>query len=172
MSARSCLALVPLLVALACARPPTALRGDYSQTSVPEAVANPDGAREVRWGGQLISTTTEADRTCFEVLERPLDGAARPRPVDDSSGRFIACSAGFYDPALWEPGREVTVVGTLDGTQTGKVGGAPYRYPVVEAGAVHLWPVVDPYESSWPAALSIGIGGGGGGLGGGIGLGF
>ncbi|MCW5890318.1 MAG: Slp family lipoprotein [bacterium] len=171
MSVRGCLVLLSLLVALACARPPAALRGDYPRTTVAEAVADAGGRREVRWGGELVATTPTGDRTCFEVVERPLDRAARPRGTDETSGRFLACAAGFYDPALWAPGREMTVVGRLDGTQTGAVGGATYRFPRVDAEAVHLWPIRDPYARTWPA-IGIGIGGGSRGVGGGLGIGF
>lgn len=172
MAARRWLVLVPLLAGLACARPPAALRGNYATTSVAQAVADPNTPGEVRWGGEIVATMPQADRTCFEVVERPLDRAARPRGTDESSGRFLACSPGFYDPAMWAPGREMTAVGMLAGTETGTVGEATYRYPRVDAEAVHLWPVRDPYARSWPA-IGIGIGGGsGGGLGGGIGIGF
>lgn len=175
MSARRCLALLPLLVAFACARPPVPLRGDFAEVSVPEAVANSDAGGEVRWGGEVVETTPMGDRTCFEVVERPLDRAARPRATDETDGRFIACTPGFHDPALWEPGREMTVVGTLAGTETGTIGEAAYRFPRVEAQAVHLWPVRDPSARTRPA-FSIGVGGGSGGwgsgVGGGIGIGF
>jgi outer membrane lipoprotein len=172
MSLRRCLALLPCLAALACARPPTALRGEFADTNVAQAAAGAGAGQQVRWGGELVSTTPRGDETCFEVVERPLDRAARPRSSDESSGRFVACSAGLYDPALWAPGRQVTIVGRLDGAQAGTVGEATYRFPRVAVEAVHLWPVRDPHERSWPA-IGIGIGGGsGGGVGGGIGIGF
>jgi outer membrane lipoprotein len=172
MSTRCRLALVPCLLALACARPPAALRGEFAATSVAQAASGAGAGQQIRWGGELVSTTPRGDETCFEVVERPLDRAARPRFTDASSGRFVACSPGFYDPAVWTPGRQVTVVGRIDGVQMGTVGEATRRFPRVAAEAVHLWPVPDPYERSWPA-IGIGIGGGsGGGVRGGIGVGF
>lgn len=158
------LGLIPLLLAAACARPPAALRGDYAHVTVADALARPDARERVRWGGELIEARPDGDRTCFEVVEHPLDRIARPRWVDDSSGRFVACARGFYDPAVWTPGRDVTAVGVVDGTTTGKVGAMDYRFPRVDAEQVHLWPPRDPYERSRPS-IGIGIGIGGVGLG-------
>lgn len=134
-------ALVLLLVPLAaCMRPPQNLAGKYDPITVPEAQTAPREGVAVRWGGQLISTQPGRDQTCFEIASLPLDSTARPEASDESRGRFLACAPGFYEPAVYTPGREVTVVGALNGTTSGKVGEYDYTYPRVDAATVHLWP--------------------------------
>jgi outer membrane lipoprotein len=141
----------------ACARPPAVLRGDYA--SIPVDQARQGGATErVRWGGQIVRTTPERSETCFEVVAKPLDRAARPEPTDESSGRFVACAPGFYDPVLWQPGREMTAVGRVDGTVTARVGDADYRSPRLAADAVYLWPVERRSGATVVPSIGFGVG--------------
>ena len=75
----------------------------------------------VRWGGRIIRTEPRPDRTCFEVISTRLDAkVARWWASDDTWGRFIACRTGFYDPALFEPKREVTFTGRIEGYEERK----------------------------------------------------
>jgi len=81
------------------------------------------------------------ENTCFEILERPLNDRARPETTDSSQGRFLACAPGFYDPAVYAKGRDVTVTGTLEGKNaSAKIGAYEYEYPRVNADEVYLWP--------------------------------
>lgn len=133
--------ILVLAMLLGCARPPHALRGEFPPVTVPEAQLGEVAAgTRVRWGGTLVSTTPEAERTCFELVREPLDRVARPLDRDESDGRFIACARGFYDPAIFAPEREVTVIGTLAEASDGKVGDLDYRFPRVDAETVYLWP--------------------------------
>ena len=59
---------------------------------------------------------------------------------DDAQGRFIACRTGFYDPALFEPNREVTFTGRIEGYEKRKVEGYVYDFPRVAADVIYLWP--------------------------------
>ena len=87
-----------------------------------------------------------------------LDSQAQPVADDQSLGRFIACAKGFYDPALYAAGREVSVTGRIEGTQQQKVGDYDYQFPRLAVDAVHLWPkrsniVYVPYpfwDPFWP----------------------
>jgi outer membrane lipoprotein len=140
--------LLPATLALAlgaCATVPTPLQGTFSPATPRDAAAAEGQA--VRWGGDIIKVEPRAESTCFEVLARELDARTRPRDNDNapSLGRFIACRNGFYDPEEFERGRDVTVVGRLDGTEQGKVGEFEYTYPVVRADAIYLWPKRPPY---------------------------
>jgi outer membrane lipoprotein len=131
------LSLPLALLALAgCATAPKPLQGDFAVTAADAAA--PDG-QKVRWGGEIIRVVNASDRSCFEVLARPLDGSARPLRRDRSDGRFLACRSGFYDPAVFESGREITVTGTVDGSELRKVGDYDYRYPRVAADVIYLW---------------------------------
>jgi outer membrane lipoprotein len=165
------IALAGLLLLAACARPPAALRGEFVPVTVADARAGDVAGERVRWGGELVRTVPQAaDTTCFEVVAKPLDRRGRPSRVDDSPGRFVACARGFYDPAVWAPGREMTAVGTVGGTAVARVGEHDYRFPRIDADAVHLWP---PHEPGRGPRIG-GYGGWGGGpwwsLG--IGIGF
>jgi outer membrane lipoprotein len=143
---------VVLMVALggaACMRPPAELtRGPFAALVPSDLEPDALQGQRVRWGGEIVDVTPTKRETCLEVLARPLDCRARPRETDESYGRFLACRAGFYDPAVYEVGREVTIAGTAGRPVVGKVGEYDYRYPVVEAEAIHLWPErVERYPS-------------------------
>jgi len=133
--------LVTLLIA-ACA----ASRFDTSQVDpalTPSgAAARPDSAQGIRvqWGGVVIQTNNLKDATEVEVLAYPLWDSGRPRTDRAPLGRFLARSADYLDPAEAAPGRLLTVVGPVTGTQRGRVGEAALTYPVVALEQSHLWP--------------------------------
>ncbi len=111
--------------------------------------------REVRWGGDVIEVLNGPDHTEVLVLGRELKKSGEPRREGLVYGRFIARFPGFLDPARLPQGRMLTVRGVLNGVETRKVGEYPYRYPVVEVTAWHLWPEPEPrppyyYDPWWP----------------------
>jgi len=130
---------LPLLLG-ACARPPGALRGSFAPLTVRDAQARAAVGERVRWGGTIVNARPGKDSTCFEIVSKPLDEQARPVDSDETLGRFVACAPGFYDPEVYAPGREVTVTGTLAEPMSRKVGDYEYRFPVVKADTVYLWP--------------------------------
>jgi outer membrane lipoprotein len=135
----------PLLCALACltlgacATVPKPLVGDYADTT-PHQARTTAARTHVRWGGEVIRVEPGNDSTCFEILSHPLDDSAHPLRRDASEGRFVACRQGFYDPEVFTRGRDITVTGTLDGTEKRKVGEYDYVYPKVAADVIYLWP--------------------------------
>lgn len=160
MTTRALLLLLTLPLSACCMRPKP-LEGKFDPITVRDAQAAPREGVAVRWGGTLVGTRPGKDQTCFEIASFELDCSARPRPSDDSPGRFIACAPGFFDPAVYQPGREVTVVGALNGTAQGRVGDYEYTYPRVDAAAVHLWrerPPEDVRPVWWPM-IGISVGG-------------
>ncbi len=132
--------LALLVVVVACARPPVRLEGEFPRTTVLDAQQADHTGERVRWGGVIVETKPGHDETCFQVMSAPLDRRARPRAYDDTSGRFEACAPGFYEPEVYGPRREVTVVGTIREMRHGKVGEYEYVFPHVAAEAVYLWP--------------------------------
>jgi outer membrane lipoprotein len=159
------LALAALALA-GCAAAPKPLQGDFAALLPVDASAAQRVGDTVRWGGTLVAVTPARDETCFEVLGRDLSDSARPRRADDtSSGRFLACRAGFYDPAIFAVDREVTVTGRVAGFETRRIGEYDYTYPRVAADVVYLWPerreddyyYVDPF---WPSYRPFWWGGG------------
>jgi outer membrane lipoprotein len=139
VSPRHLLASVLALTLGACATIPAPLQGQFPPVT-PRDAASTAATGPVRWGGEIINVDPRAGETCFEVLARDLDSSARPVSRDPSEGRFIACRNGFYDPEEFKRGRNVTVVGQLNGTEQGKVGDFNYTYPRVAAEAIYLWP--------------------------------
>ena len=140
----------------ACATQPTPLQGEYVEVTPQDAASADVTGQVVRWGGRIVRTEPQNNRTCFEVLSTRLDSYARPYwATDDVGGRFIACRAGFYDPAVFEPNREVTFTGRVEGYDNRKIGGYDYRFPRVAADVVYLWPVRDRVDvltvpAPWP----------------------
>lgn len=136
-----------------CVTVPAPLEGDYP-VSQPNQTTDRSIGAHVRWGGDVISSQPEANRTCFEVLARDLDRSYRPLPGDRTYGRFLACKDGFLDPAVFRQGREITVIGRIDEFVTQEVGEYSYRYPLLNASIVYLWPerpdvVVYDYGPHW-----------------------
>lgn len=148
---------VPMLFALgACATVPAPLTQGVFARMTPLEGRGPDAVGQtVRWGGEIVTTLPGKDETCFEVVSRPLDSEARPKQTDRSEGRFIACAMGFYDPAVYAAGREMTVVGTVQPSVVRNIGEYPYRFPRVKASQVYLWPKREPerwapgYDPFW-----------------------
>lgn len=134
--------LLPLLLLGGCATvPPAALnKGTFSLVTPQEAQAGSREGQRVRWGGVIIDTTPKEQETCFRILALPLDKEARPVRDDRTLGRFIGCAQGFYDPALYAAGRELTVTGEIRGVEPGAVGDYQYLFPRLAVDSVYLWP--------------------------------
>lgn len=133
--------MVPLVMLAGCASAPKALQGEFAPIEPGQAARDGRVAERVRWGGRIVTVAPLADRSCFEVVGIRVGSDGRPLARDDqSTGRFLACRAGFYDPAVFKSGREVTIAGTIDGYETRKVGDYDYRYPRLAADVVFLWP--------------------------------
>lgn len=132
-----------LLVLTGCATPVPDVIRTAPPTDIPLAQAreNPEAyaGQRVRWGGTIANAKNGQTQTDLEVVGRDLTSSGRPRLIDSTTGRFIARVSGFLDPAVYEEGRQVTVVGALTETVTGRIGEHAYRYPVVKAETVHLW---------------------------------
>ncbi|KRG87981.1 membrane protein [Stenotrophomonas daejeonensis] len=143
MNIRIFLTLGASLALAACATAPKPLQGQFSTVSPRDSVAQQQTGTPVRWGGRIIETLPGQGETCFQMIARPLNGTGRPSTTsaDASDGRFLACRAGFYDPAVFEPGRDVTFIGRIDGYQSTKIGDYDYPLPKIAADVVYLWPV-------------------------------
>ena len=130
-------ASIALFLLAGCASIPEPLRGDFPELA-PESALGSNAM--VRWGGRIIDVWPGSGETCLEVLAKPLDSRARPRPTDTEIGRFRACKADFLDPALFATGREVTVTGRIIGEATRTLGEYEYRMPRLAVDELLLWP--------------------------------
>ena len=144
------------LLLASCVSVPEQFRGEYPPLT-PGGVTTRDLGSPIRWGGVILAAQPDEAQTCFEVLSRPLATSMRPENSDQTLGRFIACRAGFLDPEVFARGREVTLTGTLTALDERKVGDYDYRYPVVSAGFITMWPErievivpdYDPFYRPW-----------------------
>lgn len=118
--------------------------------------ADPAGARgrTVLLGGTIVQTVPKPGATEIEVVQKALDSSGAPRLTDRSEGRFLVVSERFLDPAVYSPGRDVTVAGEVAEPQTRRLGEIDYRYPVIQAIELRLWrtpgPPTHPYPYGWP----------------------
>jgi len=125
-----------------------------------------------RWGGTLASARNLADRTELEVVGYPLDRCGAPRTGAQPIGRFVLVKPGYLETADHPTGSRLSAIGLISGTRDGQVGGATYRFPLLETNEIRWWAQGDPgsaYRRPW---VTIGIGGGSGGVGGGVGVHF
>ena len=139
-----------------CASVPEPLRGGPQQSPDPAMVrASPEqyAGVMVRWGGVIVTVKNEAAQSLVQVVSRPLGESTRPLETDESWGRFFASISSFIDPVDYAAGREITVIGVIDGVEQHDIGTYRYSYPLVRATAHYLWPVrlppvQDPYYYS------------------------
>jgi outer membrane lipoprotein len=123
---------------------------------------NPDAYKGaiVIWGGRIVETTNTPQGSEITVLQTPLSGWEEPTSPEYSPGRFIAETSQFLDPAIYKPGKRITLAGEVMGGEKKPLGTTEYTYPIVEIRQLHLWPVpklyaYEPYDY-WPWWMSTG----------------
>jgi outer membrane lipoprotein len=127
--------------ATGCATQPLYSPAADNVVATPQQVAaTPEGYRgEVIWGGRIIAVNNLADHSEVEVFAYPLDAGQRPQVDDQGGGRFIAVLTGYADPLAYPERGMLTLHGRLDGVRSGRVGEAPYVFPLVRVDAAHVW---------------------------------
>ncbi|WP_068547130.1 Slp family lipoprotein [Thalassotalea crassostreae] len=105
------------------------------------AMPNNHNGMDVRWGGVIAEVKTLHNKTMLEVVRMDLASSTRPKVEDKTEGRFRIYADGLLDPIIFEKGRQVTVLGKVAPSETGKIGELEYQYPVVTSNHVHLWKV-------------------------------
>ncbi len=109
-------------------------------------------------GGDIIETKNKPSKTVVVVLARALDSRNRPLEEKGSKGRFIFYQPGFLDPAIYKPGRKISVAGVVVGYEVRPLGEITYRYPVIESREVYLWAEDEYYRSEPAVRFGIGVG--------------
>jgi len=112
--------------------------------------------QRMRWGGTIAKVENKAATTQIEIVSRELGKKGRPKSNDKTAGRFIAVFDEFLDPGVYTKDRQITVHGTVAGTEKGEIGDYVYTYPTVTADTHTLWkPLVkqtryyDPLLDHW-----------------------
>ncbi|UCH40083.1 MAG: Slp family lipoprotein [Gammaproteobacteria bacterium] len=140
--------LITGLLLVACAsKPPEAIskvpQDNPSLTRVRMDIDAYIGA-EVRWGGEISQVENKADRTWIEIVRQDLRKNGRPVTGGKSDGRFIASFDRFLDPVVYEVGRPLTVVGTIESRVNRAIGDYDYQFPVVVVEGSFLWKKREP----------------------------
>jgi outer membrane lipoprotein len=143
----SCRALLVVLVAVG-------MRSAAATDAPPQPPAKGAelGAR-VQWEGRIGHSMREGEDSCFE-LYGPLDEWDFAIRRFSTSERFIACAFGYYDPALFAPGRRLRVEGNLSREETHLIAGQLYHLPLVGAAILTLLPerpIHYPPPYYWPS---------------------
>lgn len=140
--------------------------GDHINTALqPQQVAQStqrgdaaDTRDAVLWGGRVIQTNPGQDTTTLEVVAFPLQRDQRPNERQGSIGRFLVRYPGYLEPEDYQEDRLITVTGTIDEVREGVVGDAPYRYPVIRADQLYLWPERQAVQQQPRVQFGVGVG--------------
>ena len=74
-----------------------------------------------------------------------------------AQNRFVVRHAGYLETMVYAPGREITVIGTLQDVEEGKVGDASYRFPVLKADKIYLWPLGENSRVRFGVGVGVGV---------------
>lgn len=129
-----------------CAGAPPALQGGPFADIAPKFAHQDSVGKRVRWGGRITASHIREHESCFEVAAAELDSTARPWGDNATQGTFFVCLSGFYDPAVYQTGRLVTVTGTVRAFETVESGNASGSRPKVEGESIYLWPRLSPHR--------------------------
>jgi outer membrane lipoprotein len=159
MKAKQWLAGAAVLLLIGCTSviSENALKTVDTTVTYENVMVNPDGHRgkALLLGGTILETTPMNEKTVIMILQHPLTGNDRPDIAAPSKGRCLVEVDGFSDPAVYGPGRQVTLVGVVMGKETRRLGQINYTYPVIKGTEVYLWPL---QEVSNEPRFNIGVG--------------
>lgn len=152
-------ALFLLLLISACATSPVTTDADDVQPFGPAHVLDGQSVPgdRVVWGGRIVGIRNLATHTEISVVSYPLDRGDRPRLGREPGVRFVLRQPGFLEPVQYAPGRYLTVLGTVAGTEQREVDQFLAEQPVIEAERLHLWPA-DVGQWQRQTRFSIGLG--------------
>lgn len=105
----------------------------------------------VRWGGDIRRIENRQDHSRLEIIAFPLGSDGRPLETDQTQGRFIADISHFLEPEVYTEGRQITIFGRLQGTESHAIGDFAYLYPVIKVEHYYLWPIKQnmDYRDDW-----------------------
>lgn len=88
-------------------------------------------------GGNILGLMPQEGRSVLEVYSWKLDGRGEPTEFDEAGGRFLVVTDLWFDPLRFRPGYFVTLVGTVEGSETVDLGGTDYLYPLIRVVEIH-----------------------------------
>ena len=155
---------LPVFFALlsGCASTPEFDTSQVDRSLTPQSViAEPEVSRGkvALWGGTILDTRNLKQATQIEVLAYPLNASNQPKLESKPLGRFIIKHSGYLEPTTYAQGRQLTVLGSISGSQDGTVGETSYTYPVISDSQLHLWPQTsERNRSNVHFGIGVGIG--------------
>jgi outer membrane lipoprotein len=154
------LILAALVAALAaCAAPAPFLAEGARVDLQPYQVADADpGPVEVIWGGSIIGIRDVGEGSEIEVLAYPLDRRQRPIVRAPTQGRFAIRVPHRLTRFDAPEARFLTVRGRVIGTGEGRIGQAPYRYPILAEARWALWKTGFQFEEGrWSVGVGVAL---------------
>ena len=121
---------------------------------------NPESyqGKNILVGGLILATNARDGETWVEVLQNPLDWQNKPKDTDESYGRFLVRFPGFADPAIYAPGKRITLLGTVEGKKIQRLKEMDYHYPVLFPREHYLWKPEDYGDSRFHFGIGVGVG--------------
>lgn len=153
--------LVMISQLMSCASTPDFDTTQVNRSLTPQSViAEPESSRDkiALWGGTILDTRNMKDMTQIEVLAYPLSSSHRPLLESKPLGRFLIQHKGYLEATSYAQGRQLTVLGSVSGSQSGKVGDSTYNYPVISSTQLHLWSQSDEPRNRTSFHFGVGVG--------------
>ncbi len=144
----------------------------YEKIPFSEILRSPEQYRGkvVRLGGVILDVVNKEEGSTLEILEQPLNWRGRPKPGDDSGGRFIAVFGEFLDKEIYRTDRQVSIIGEIIGMKTAPIGETTHNYPLLSGREIRLWKDTGYFDRT-RFHIGIGVSGGSGGTDVGVGVG-
>lgn len=155
-----CLFVVTGLLFTACAQTPKFETHQVDRQLTPSGVVadiSSAQGKTAMWGGIIISGKNFKAHTRLEVLAYPVDEDGVPDRQGKPLGRFLAQKQGYLETSEYSEGRYVTVIGPVQALDDGKIGESDYKYPVLTAEQLHLWPTEDSRDTEGQFHFGIGV---------------
>lgn len=138
-------ALIVILGGCAHVMSEAGLAGVDSSITYADIKKNPDSltGKVVIVGGVIAETRSSGDVMQMEIAQLELLENGVPYDGSPSQGRFLVVSGELLDPLFYRPGSLVTVIGEIKGQRTQKLESTDYRYPVISAREIRLFPATE-----------------------------
>ena len=110
----------------------------------------------VVWGGKILAVDNLAETTDVQIVAYPINRNQRPDTHAASIGRFVLAIAGYAEVADYPPGRWLTVLGRVVGSEVHRIQERDVVYARIAPDDVHLWPRGFPEEHGhWSFGVGI-----------------
>lgn len=117
---------------------------------------NDYAGQQVRWGGKIVNITQNNNFSLVEIQHYPLTTPGFPVTLGGSQGRFIARSAEYFDPDVYQIGLLITFSGDVNSGITKTINREERYLPIIDVAETRLWPyrTVDGKSSTYTGAES------------------